>query len=353
MHDIVKRKTFSRRGLSLLLALCLLVTMCARVSAASKGEGESVGQLKILARFNDSMDFYDGHVYLMFTSYKDGVEIRIDDLYKGYEISDQYYYQDIREDIANGSNHTGSDVDKYFTLRDDMKSVTLSRGEVVSIGMYRAFELSVEEAAFFCIWNSTLARKVVGKQAAMKFVKALWDYLFHGRKTGEEDILAFLHDIEKEGVDIGKLLDGTASGGVCLNRELYNQKLMYDQYENVSFALDINQAQLERLMQSLSGNRNRYSILKNSCATVTLKGWNAAVGVDENGEKTEYYLEPSGEGIFAYIDAPKTVKDEIRRLPGSWLNNSMEVQEPGAGYQDDTGWVYVSAPKRLDADTSR
>ena len=36
-----------------------------------------VGQLKILARYNDSMQFYDGHVYLLFTSYRDGVSIKV------------------------------------------------------------------------------------------------------------------------------------------------------------------------------------------------------------------------------------------------------------------------------------
>ncbi len=45
-----------------------------------------VGSLKLLARFNDSMQFYDGHVYLLFTSYQDGVEIKVPDLYAGYEI---------------------------------------------------------------------------------------------------------------------------------------------------------------------------------------------------------------------------------------------------------------------------
>lgn len=106
---------------------------------------EIVGNLKILARFNDSMQFYDGHAYLLFTSYQDGVEITVPDLYGGYKIDDQYY-TDIRADIANGSNHTGSDADRYFAFSDDMTSVTLNRGEIVTIGMYRGFDLSVPQA---------------------------------------------------------------------------------------------------------------------------------------------------------------------------------------------------------------
>ena len=46
---------------------------------------EVVGKLKLLARYNDSMQFYDGHVYLLFTSYQDGVEISVPDLYGKYD----------------------------------------------------------------------------------------------------------------------------------------------------------------------------------------------------------------------------------------------------------------------------
>ena len=39
------------------------------VTIAGYSDGsEVVGKLKILARYNDSMAFYDGHVYLLFTS---------------------------------------------------------------------------------------------------------------------------------------------------------------------------------------------------------------------------------------------------------------------------------------------
>jgi hypothetical protein len=92
-------------------------------------------------------------------------------------------------------------------------------------------------------------------------------------------------------------------------------------------------------------------MLKNSCATVAVNAWNAAVGTDSDGSRNSRYLEASGTGIYTYMDAPKTVKKEIMdKLPGYWLNNSQGVAEPGAGYEDETGWVYVSAPKKLDAE---
>ena len=72
----------------------------------------------------------------------------------------------------------------------------------------------------------------------------------------------------------------------------------------------------------LGGNNGKFSILKNSCATVALRAWNAAVGI-RNGEKTAHYLTAEADGIFKLIDAPKGVRDNIvNRLPGYYLNNA-------------------------------
>ena len=304
-----------------------------------------VGNLKILARYNDSMQFYDGHVYLLFTSYQDGVTVSVDDLYGAYKISDQYY-ADINEDIANGSNHTGTDAEKYFTFTDDASTTTLNRGQVVTVGMYRGFDLSVAQAVIGCIKNSTVwagLRNAVKTEIMENVFRLLND-----DSISVEDALARIQEIAtSEGLDYNKLIDGTVEGGVCLNRELYNQKLEWDQYENVTYDLDITEKQLHTLFAHMNGNLNNFSILKNSCATVALRAWNAAVGT-RDGADTAYRLDPTGEGIFALVDAPKTVRDEIaNKLPGHYLNNADGVAEPGAGYEDETGWVYVSAPKKV------
>ena len=304
-----------------------------------------VGNLKILARYNDSMQFYDGHVYLLFTSYQDGVEIKVYDLYAAYEISDQYY-DDIRADISNGSNHTGNDTDKYFTFRDDINSVTLNRGEIVTIGMYRDFDLSVPQAALGSIQNSTYWQTLVdtGKSAV---IESLFKMFNTGQISADEIVGRIKAVFDELGMDYSKALNGVVDGGVCFNRELYNQKLEWDQYENVTYEMDITRQQLGIMSMYLNGNLNNFSIMKNSCATVALRAWNAAVGT-RNGADTAYKLSAEGEGIFSMIDAPKGVRDNIvERLPGYYLNNSECVNEPGAGYQDDTGWVYVSAPENV------
>jgi hypothetical protein len=186
-----------------------------------------VGNLKILARYNDSMQFYDGHVYLLFTSYQDGVTVSVDDLYGAYKISDQYY-ADINEDIANGSNHTGTDAEKYFTFTDDARTTTLNRGQVVTVGMYRGFDLSVAQAVIGCIKNSTVwagLRNAVKTEIMENVFRLLND-----DSISVEDALARIQEIAtSEGLDYNKLIDGTVEGGVCLNRELYNQKLEWDQ----------------------------------------------------------------------------------------------------------------------------
>ena len=304
---------------------------------------EVVGNLKILARYNDSMQFYDGHVYLLFTSYQDGVTVTVPDLYAAYEISDQYY-EDIAEDISKGSNHTGKEAYDYFSETYDVNCMTLNRGEIVTIGMYRGFDLSVPQAALGSVQNSSAWNELVasGKAAA---VTTILDYLYKGKFDSEEALANLKAVISEMGLDYTKLLDGVVDGGVCFNRELYNQKLEWDQYENVTYELDITRNQLDTMMLSLGGNNGSFSILKNSCATVALRAWNAAVGT-RNGQPTSYYLTSEAEGIYSFIDAPKGVRDNIvKRLPGYYLNNAEGVSEPNAGYQDETGWVYVSAPE--------
>lgn len=306
---------------------------------------EIVGNLKILARYNDEMQFYDGHVYLLFTSYQDGVDINVDDLYGAYEISDRYY-DDIGNDISKGSNHTGKDTDQYFIFTKDCKGMTLNRGEIVTIGMYRGFDLTVPQAAFGCVKNSSLWSKLKAEGKAAT-IKTIFQFLETGRISTEEALARLRAVCDEAGVDYNKLVDGVVEGGVCFNRELYNQKLEWDQYENLTYELDITRNQLDALTNSLNGNLNKFSIMKNSCATVALRAWNAAVGI-RDGEPTAYWLSASGEGIYTFIDAPKGVRDNIREsLPGYYLNNASGVAEPEAGYQDDTGWVYVSAPEKV------
>ena len=304
-----------------------------------------VGNLKILARYNDSMQFYDGHVYLLFTSYQDNVQINVKDLYGGYEISDMYY-SDIAEDIAYGSNHTGTDAEKYFTFNDEMTSVTLNRGEIVTIGMYRGFDLSIYQAALGCLQNSSFWNDLQAESKAA-VVENIFSFLHYGHFS-EEDAIANIKAVFDElGVDYTKALDGVVEGGVCFNRELYNQKLEWDQYENVTYEMDITGNQLNTMAMYLGGNLNNFSMMKNSCATVALRAWNAAVGT-RNGEPGAYYLSAEGSGIYSIFDAPKGVRDCIvNRLPGYYHNTSENVDEPDAGFVDETGAVYVSAPEKV------
>ncbi len=307
-------------------------------------DSELIGQLKILARFNNSMNFYDGHVYLLFTSYQDNVTINVDDLYAGYEISG-LYYRDIREDISNGSNHTGTDTDKYFTFNDEMKSVTLDKGEIVTIGMYRDFDDSVFDAAFGVLKNSTgWANIVEGEKTAL--MTTLFDIITN--KTENVSFLDFLKPFMEYGDSYNDLLNGVTNGGVCFNRELYNQKLEYDQYENVTYETDITKNQLDAMVDTLDGNLNKFSFVKNSCATIAVNAWNAAVGY-KDGKESAYHLSAKDSGIYNLIDVPRAVKNDImEKLPGHYLNNNKMVEEPNAGYEDETGWVYVSAPEKTE-----
>ena len=84
--------------------------------------------------------------------------------------------------------------------------------------------------------------------------------------------------------------------------------------------MDITKNQLEKAVESLGGNLNKFSILKNSCATVALGAWNAAVGT-RDGQDTAYKLTSSGDGILSIIDAPKGVRQSmVNRLHGTSLS---------------------------------
>ncbi|MBQ1453123.1 MAG: hypothetical protein IIZ23_04055, partial [Ruminococcus sp.] len=165
---------------------------------------EVVGNLKILARYNDSMQFYDGHVYLLFTSYQDDVTVAVNDLYAGYEISDQYY-KDIRANLMNGSNHGGNDTEQYFTFSDTMKSVTLDRGEIVTIGMYRDFDMSVPDAALGSIKNSSLWSGIVnaGKAAVVETIFGMFD---KSVISADEAFAKFKATLDEIGLDY-KIID--------------------------------------------------------------------------------------------------------------------------------------------------
>lgn len=325
-----------------------------RIEEVDEGDQKPVGRLKLFARYNDKMAFYDGHVCLVFTSYQDGTTIEVPDLYAAYDISDQYY-ADIAEDILNGSNHTGTDTSKYFTPAEGTQSVTLNRGEVVSIGMYRGFDLSIPQTLLGAIEDSTLWHQL-SNEAKSEIV----DVLFHFFKDLDTEPDAAKNALDRiklilaiYGFDYHNLIDGTVEGGVCFNRELYNQKLQYDQFENVTYELDITSEQLSTLARSLEGNRDKFNILTNSCATVALRAWNNAVA--DNDPENEYYVTAEGSGIYAIADTPKGVRDNMRDkfegLPDYHLNNSdseVEDIDPEQGGWDDTGWVYVTAPKPVN-----
>ena len=197
--------------------------------------------------------------------------------------------------------------------------------------MYRDFDLSVPQAALGSIKNSS-AWTTLEKAGKAAVIETLFKFLNDHTISTDEAVAKIKAAFDEVGLDYNKALDGVVDGGVCFNRELYNQKLEWDQFENVTYDLDITRNQLNLMTMYLGGNNGKFSILKNSCATVALRAWNAAVGT-RNGEDTAYKLTSVSDGIFQYIDAPKGVRDNIRdRLPGYYLNNAEGVAEPDASY---------------------
>lgn len=92
-----------------------------------------------------------------------------------------------------------------------MTSVTLDRGEIVTIGMYRDFDLSVPQAALGSIQNSSMWAQL-GSETKSEIIKLLFQFLDSG-SINKDEFLARLQAICAEaGQDYTRLLDGDADG---------------------------------------------------------------------------------------------------------------------------------------------
>ena len=131
--------------------------------------------------------------------------------------------------------------------------------------------------------------EATGKAAV---IETLFGFLYTG-KISAGDAAAQIKAIFAEiGEDYTTLLDGVVEGGLCFNRELYKQKLELDQHENVTYETDITENQLRTMMMYLGGNLNKFSILKNNCATGAIDIWNAALA-----DRPELHIEADLTGI--------------------------------------------------------
>lgn len=381
--------------LSCLLAASPVATSLAE--AAEAADDEVVGNLQIVA-YTEDQTITDGHSFVVFTSYVDGLELDFTDLYGYYEMTDEYKAaceQDEslltwRSQFEEAKAEVGSDItleeyektdqfersDAYpelynavYELGDkNFKSVegevkdgderyrqtsydcVLNSGEYISIGNYNLSSSSRKQTVGDAIANSTLKDELdkiiednlTGGHTKDEVIQILAEYLqrYLDGELNEAELtvmaLKYLKGVLRgSGVEAFQLLlknyqnrenliDGDTKGGIYVNREIWRQKAYQTLCPNQIYSVDITRAQLERMMAYYNdGAESHYSVMTHNCVTVCTGAWNAAVGTDVDGNKTDLYL--SGlDDSYKYLDGFFYTVRELR-------DNITELGEKDAG----------------------
>lgn len=293
--------------------------------------GGVVGSVRLVARYDAEQGLTHGHVYIVYTSYVDNLDISIDDLYGYYITTDQYReklntacenpedaslvsWRSTVEELADANDaDRKAAADAMYAQQEheqhEAGKVTLNRGDYVSIGNYgmstkqktitedylpKAKELFKDNIADLTeIYNA-----VMGDEVSQEYVKANY-----------QQILVRLGENSTEFVD--HVLNGKTPGGVWINRELYNQKYAYDQGPNEVIEKDITKDQLDNEMLKSFSDNSYFNTFSHNCSTVGAKAWNDTFGYEKD-EDGNYITDENGEKVkseyYAYSSVEKTVK---------------------------------------------
>lgn len=321
--------------------------------------GGVVGSVRLVSRYDETKGLTHGHVYIVYTSYVDGLEISIDDLY-GYYITTDEYREKLNTACENPDDASivswRSTVDEITEANEaDRKAaaeamyaqqdhtqhtagkVTLNRGDYVSIGNYgmatteevistdylpKAMELfkdNIEDLTN--IYNA-----LMGDTVSQEYVNANYT-----------QILESLGKSSTEFVDY--VINGKTPGGVWINRELYNQKFAYDQGPNEVIEQDITKEQQNDMLKSFSDN-SYFNMFSHNCSTVGADAWNETFGYqkDEKGEtlkdesgnrvKSDYYVESSVRGTVKGVGKDVNVRFGCPAI----VSNSIKAMKSLPGY---------------------
>jgi uncharacterized repeat protein (TIGR02543 family) len=395
MQLIQKLKQGLKAATAVALSACMTLGAATPALAADDSSDEIVGNLSIVSMFDpEKSSVIDGHAFVVFTSYKDGLGLNFTDLYGYYEETDEFkaavetdnselsWRSQFRE-CADGLGLNDLTLDEYTqTPEDDRESesfqykslydaiiqygdasftgskdggtpysqykktsynCTLDSGEYITIGNY-TFS-GKEELAMSAISNSTAYNDVktivsdgikegVTVDEVLQGVSGLllkyingeiasYDELVEQLKAYAASVLttdgcnAFL-DLLSVKDNRTKLLDGDAKGGLFVDRELWRQKVYQTLSPNKVYSVDITQSQLDRLMVCAnSGNENHYSVLTHNCSGAAANLWNAAVGSDADGNKTDLYLDAMDK-TYEMLDNLATTPKRIREVLDTW-----------------------------------
>ena len=384
-----------RAAAAVALGACVALGSVTPALADSTSADEVVGNLSIVSMFDpETSSVVDGHAFLVFTSYKDNLELNFTDLYGYYEMTPEFQaatetdnsqlsWRSQFSECADKLGLSSLTLDEYTkTSEDDRESdgfqyktlydAICEYGDACFTGakdggapyaQYNktSYDCTLDSGEYITIGNYTfsgkeeLVRSAIGGSSAYSELKAivsdgvkddveLEDVLqgisglllqyVNGNITSYDDLVAqlktyaasalttdgcnaFMNLLSTKG-NISKLLDGDATGGLFVNRELYRQKTYQTLSPNKAYSVDITQSQLDRMMaQANSGNENHYSILVHNCSGAAASIWNAAVGTDADGNKTNLYMDAKDKS-FAALDNLASTPKRIREVLDTW-----------------------------------
>lgn len=309
--------------------------------------GGVLGSVRLIAHHDDAENFIDGHVYIVYTSYVNNLEISIDNLYGYYianpekkalldslcddperskEVSWRSTVDELNE--ANYAAREKAADELYIPQKHDIYAkgtVKLNRGDYISIGNYTMLsQQEIIEADYLPFIKNdlsklTLKEKLLIIDFARRVLNQSLDEEYY--KDHIDDLVYAIGERAETFVD--HAINGKTTGGVWINRELNHQKLGYDQGPNECVEQDATWDQLNVMLNHFA-NHSYYNIFTHNCVTASAGAWNAVYGYekDENGKtvQSRYYVE-NGTKISGIAYSPKS----------RWFKNfDFTVSHPGA-----------------------
>ena len=304
--------------------------------------GGVVGSVRLVARHDESTkNPTHGHVYIVYTSYVDNLKLSIDDIY-GYYVTNEAYREKLQDAAkAAATGEEGAEIVSWRSTVDEITeanapqrakatediyivdaehephtpaSVTLNRGDYVSIGHYSVDAVATQQV-YKDIVNGIYTPEVVDE--LMKLYSAAT-----GANPDIEYVKAHLPEIAAVVVPklpelINKSYNAITPGGVCFNREFYNQKFEFDQGPNEIIEHDITLDQTKKMSEFYAVESGKqYQVMPHNCTSVAADAWNTLFGftTDENGNivKTQYYVASAIRYLDYRADLPVIVKNSIR-----------------------------------------
>lgn len=278
-----------------------------------------------------------GYTDLTLEEYTSTPENRRDD--------DDFKYKDLYDAIIQYANKSfvasENENADHVQYKKISHSYTLGAGEYLTIGNYTydhskqelfhdAFTNSTAYPDLMVILNNGLKDGVTTTEILENIQTILTKYLDDELTDDEliQQLGAYAQTVLTEdgynsfmnllNSDIVKLFDGDGKGGLFVNREMWRQKSWQTLQPNKVYSVDITRSQLERLLACANGGtENHYAAVTHNCSTAAVNLWNAAVGVDENGNQTSLYVDGLDKSL-AYFENIFTTPMQIQKVLTSW-----------------------------------